>query len=261
MSSQIWDAERYAANARFVADLGLPLFDLLAPTVDERVLDLGCGDGALTEHIAARGAHVLGVDASPAMVLAARARGIDAQIADGEHLGFEDQFDAVFSNAALHWMKHDPDGVIAGVWRALRPGGRFVAEMGGAGNVSQIVAALYRAMTRRGLDAKQADPWFFPERTDYANRLVHAGFEISLIESFHRPTRLPGDLVGWLEMFAQSFLAPVPQSQREDVLREVRAELLPICCDSAGVWTINYVRLRFVALRPAEGSVRQSAGS
>src|SRR5690349_15390007 len=145
---QRWDPQRYQENAGFVAVLGAPLLDMLAPKAGERILDLGCGDGALTEKIAAI-ATVVAVDASADQIKAARARGLDAHVADGTKLAFKSGFDAVFSNAALHWMR-DPDAVIAGVWRALRPGGRFVAECGGAGNVEQIMRALVAALDRRG---------------------------------------------------------------------------------------------------------------
>jgi SAM-dependent methyltransferase len=129
---QEWQAERYAAHARFVADLGMPVVEqLLAPQAGERVLDLGCGDGVLTAKLAGLGCAAVGVDAGPDMVRAARALGVDARVVDGHALAFDREFDAVFSNAALHWMKADPDAVVAGVARALRPGGRFVAEMGG----------------------------------------------------------------------------------------------------------------------------------
>src|SRR5688500_15143750 len=139
--AQSWSAEGYARNARFVADLGQPVLELLAPQPGERILDLGCGDGALTTKLVAAGATVVGGDASAELVAAAQALGLDARIADGQALAFEAEFDAVFSNAALHWMKQ-PDAVIAGVRRALKPGGRFVGEFGGHGNVAAIVTAL-----------------------------------------------------------------------------------------------------------------------
>jgi trans-aconitate methyltransferase len=135
---QHWDPARYQRNAGFVAALGQPVVELLAPRSGERILDLGCGDGALTE-VLARDARVTGVDASAEQVGAARARGLDAHVADGTRLGFAAEFDAVFSNAALHWMR-DPDAVIDGVWRVLKPGGRFVGECGGAGNVATVRA-------------------------------------------------------------------------------------------------------------------------
>src|SRR6476620_9378476 len=142
---QKWDAHGYAENARFVADLGMPVVDLLAPRPGERILDLGCGDGALTEKLAAAGASVVAVDASEEQVAGARSRGLDARVARGESLPFVGEFDAVFSNAALHWMR-DTSAVLVSVHRALRRGGRFVAEMGGAGNVAAIRGALVEAL-------------------------------------------------------------------------------------------------------------------
>src|SRR5229473_5217581 len=134
--AQEWNSSRYAENARFVSDLGQAVFDLLSPRRGERILDLGCGDGALTEKIVAAGAQVVGVDASSDMVSAAKRLGLDARVMDAHNLGFNSEFDAVFSNAAMHWMKHDPDAVIQGVCRALKPGGRFATEMGGHGCVA-----------------------------------------------------------------------------------------------------------------------------
>src|SRR5205823_13478844 len=144
--AQEWNAARYATNARFVADMGQAVFDLLNPQPGERILDLGCGDGALTERIVSAGAHVVGVDASSDMVNAARRRGLDARVKDGGSLDFDSEFDAVFSNAAMHWMKRDPDAVISGVHRALQPGGRFAVDTGGTGCVPPSTAALEGAL-------------------------------------------------------------------------------------------------------------------
>src|SRR5579871_414148 len=157
-SSQNWDPQTYARNARFVSDLAAPVVELLAPRPRERILDLGCGDGVLTAKLAALGCEMVGVDSSAAQVEAARGLGIDARVMDGERLEFDAEFDAVFSNAALHWMRRR-DVVIAGVWRALRPGGRFVAEMGGFGCVAKIKNALIDALRRRGLDGEALNPW------------------------------------------------------------------------------------------------------
>ena len=155
MSAQTWDPEGYAKNARFVSDLGGPVVELLAPRAGERVLDLGCGDGALTAKLAAMGCEVVGVDSSAQQIAAARALGLDARVVDCQNLAFDSEFDAVFSNAALHWMKR-PDDVIAGVWRALKPGGRFVAEFGGFGCVVKIRTALIAALNRRGIEIGRA---------------------------------------------------------------------------------------------------------
>ena len=127
-TNQSWDPDAYARNARFVSDLGAPVVELLAPQAGERILDLGCGDGALTIKLAEMGCDVVGVDSSAPQIEAARRLGLDARVADGERLSFDAEFDAVFSNAAIHWMK-PVDDVIAGVWRALLPGGRFVARV------------------------------------------------------------------------------------------------------------------------------------
>jgi trans-aconitate methyltransferase len=247
--TQTWDPERYARNARFVSDLGMPVVQLLAPRRGERILDLGCGDGALTETLASLGCEVVGVDASEMQIAAARERGLDARVIAGEALPFRDEFDAVFSNAALHWMLR-PDEVIAGVWRALRRGGRFVGEMGGAGNVQAIKAALDDALERRGLDAQSLTPWFFPTVEDYSARLRKAGFVISYISLFARPTPLPGDMTAWLETFAENFLRALPLEERPAFIEEVCEALRPKLCDANGNWTADYVRLRFAAQKP-----------
>jgi len=247
--TQTWDPERYARNARFVSDLGMPVVQLLAPRAGERILDLGCGDGALTEKLVSLGCEVVGVDTSELQIAAARARGLDARAIAGEALPFRDEFDAVFSNAALHWMLR-PDEVIAGVWRALRRGGRFVGEMGGAGNVRLIKAALSEAMQRRGIDAQPLMPWFFPTVEDYSARLRKAGFAISYISLFPRPTPLPGDMAAWLETFAENFLRALPPAERPAFIEEVSEALRPKLCDANGKWTTDYVRLRFAAQKP-----------
>ncbi len=246
---QRWDPARYARNARFVTDLGAEVVALLAPEPGERILDLGCGDGVLTRQLADAGCRMVGVDGSAAQVAAARALGLDARVGSGEDLTFEAEFDAVFSNAALHWMRR-ADRVLAGIWRALVPGGRFVGEMGGYGCVEQIRTALIRALDRRGLDGAAADPWYFPTAEDYRVRLAARGFVVESIALFPRPTPLPGDVVGWLETFAQTFLAPLPPADRPAYLAEVRDALRPALCDAAGQWTADYVRLRFAARRP-----------
>jgi trans-aconitate methyltransferase len=247
--SQTWDPERYARNARFVTDLGVPVVHLLAPRPGERILDLGCGDGVLAAKLVEMGCEVVGVDASEMQVAAARTLGVDARVVAGEALQFHDEFDAVFSNAALHWMLH-PDEVIAGVWRALRRGGRFVAEMGGHGNVETIKAALHDALERRGIDGETFVPWFFPTIEDYSARLRKAGFVISYISLFPRPTPLPGDVRSWLESFAENFLRALPLADTAAYMEEVRDALRPKLCDADGNWTADYVRLRFAAQKP-----------
>jgi len=243
---QTWDPQRYARNARFVADLGAPVVDLLAPRAGERILDLGCGDGVLTAKLASMGCHVIGVDASAAQIYAARKLDLDARIMNGEALDFDSEFDAVFSNAALHWMSN-PAKVIAGVRRALKPHGRFVAEFGGHGCVAKIRKALVEALNRRGVKGEAASLWYFPTVEDYSQQLIRGGFVVSYIALIPRPTPLPGDITGWLETFAESFTTTLPPAERPSYVAEVREALRPELCDAEGKWTADYIRLRFAA--------------
>ena len=249
-TAQHWDPERYARNARFVSDFGEPVVALLAPRPGERILDIGCGDGALPATLAAAGCRVVGVDASAEQVAAARARGLDARVMNAAELDFEAEFDAVFSNACLHWVKA-ADAVVAGVRRALKPGGRFVAEFGGGTNVGRIVLALERAMERRGIDGRALNPWHFSTTAEYRRRLELGGFTVDSIELFPRPTPLPGDIGDWLETFAESFLNAVPAAARPELVAELREDLRPDMCDAEGHWTADYVRLRIAARLPA----------
>jgi trans-aconitate methyltransferase len=246
---QTWDPAQYARNARFVADFGLPVVELLDPQPGERILDLGCGDGALTEKLASLGCQVVGVDSSPAQVAAAQARGLDARVVDAHQLPFEAEFDAVFSNAALHWMR-PPEAVIAGVWRALEPGGRFVGELGGAGNIALVQEALQTALARRGIDFLQISPWYFPHESEYRQKLEQAGFVVTAMERFPRPTPLPGDVGDWLETFAGSFLGTFTGDERAQVIDDLRDLLRPRLLNGDGVWVLDYVRLRFAAIKP-----------
>lgn len=249
MCEQVWDAARYARNARFVADLGAPLVDRLAPRPGERILDLGCGDGALTVRLAAAGARVTGVDMSPDQVRAARERGVDARVMDGAALDFDAEFDAVFSNAALHWMR-DADAVVDGVWRALRPGGRVVAEFGAEGNVAVVRAALRAAATAQGHDPAAVDLWYFPSPAAYRALLERRGFEVEEIVSFARPTPLPGDLRDWLETFCAGFLGGLDPAARAAFIDAVREAARARLQAADGSWTLDYVRLRVQARRP-----------
>jgi SAM-dependent methyltransferase len=236
-------------HAGFVSTLGETVLVLLAPALGERVLDLGCGDGTLAERICAAGAQVVCVDSAPSMVEAARARGFDARMMDGQALDFVHEFDAVFSNAALHWMPR-ADAVIAGVARALRPGGRFVAEFGAHGNVAAVTTALRAVVARRGGNTLKWS-WFFPTPSEYKLRLEAAGFIVEEITTTPRPTPLPTGMAGWLEMFAQAALAELSAEEAAAARAEAIELLRPALCDSSGNWTAEYVRLRFRARLPA----------
>ncbi len=248
MAQQRWDPDIYARNARFVSDLGEPLLELLRLAPGESVLDLGCGDGALTEKIVAAGGLVLGVDASPEQVQAARQRGIDAQVCRVEALPFHEEFDAVFSNAVLHWVK-DQATALSCIFRSLKPGGRLVAEFGGAGCVATIRGALHESLRARDIDPGAYDPWFFPTAEEYSALLKDQGFEIDSVSVFPRPTPLPGDILGWLETFAQPFLQALPEGDRAAYLEEVRERVRPELFEVKRGWVADYVRLRFRAYR------------
>ena len=245
-SSQSWDAERYVRNASFVAEHGGEIAAWLDAKPGMRILDLGCGDGALTASLAATGAEVIGVDSSPEMVAAARRRGLDARLMDGADLAFDGGFDAVFSSAALHWML-DAGAVIAGVARALRPGGRFVGEMGGEGNVAAVVVALGAALTPRGVDAAALNPWHFPAPEAWTALLEGGGFAVERMALVPRPTTLPGPLADWLETFAGAFLDALDDDRRAACVEEVSEALAPRYRDARAVWRLDYVRLRFAA--------------
>ena len=246
-AGQQWNAQDYAIDAGFVPLLGGAVSRLLDPRCGERILDLGCGDGVLSSELALSGAHIHGVDASPELVNAARARGVDAQVMDGHALTFTAAFDAVFSNAALHWMGH-PDRVLEGVRRALRPGGRFVAEFGGHGNVATIIAAVQAARAAHGHGASTFQ-WYFPTADAYADRLRQHGFQVQLIETTPRPTALPTGVAGWLRVFAAPLLDDLPDAARATVREAAVVLLQDLPRDAAGQPLADYVRLRVLARR------------
>ncbi|WP_405086978.1 class I SAM-dependent methyltransferase [Microbispora sp. NBC_01389] len=247
-----WNARAYDSSFGYVSPVGAPLVDLLDPRPGERVLDLGCGTGVMTAEIAARGAHVLGIDGSHAMIEQAIAHhpGLDFTVGDGHDFTVAQSYDAVFSNAALHWMNRDPDAVIDCVREALRPGGRFVAEMGGAGNCAALTSAMLTAWREHGL-AEPELPWYFPGPAEYALRLEKGGFTVRLLEHFDRPTPLdecPDGAAGWVRLFAGRLLDRVPPATVEPLLRRVNELAAPALRRESG-WMADYVRLRFAAER------------
>jgi SAM-dependent methyltransferase len=249
-AGQVWQAERYAENAHFVPALGQSVLDLLAARPGEKILDLGCGDGVLTEKIAALGADVVGIDGSADMVEAARRRGLNAHVASAYELKFHEEFDAVFSNAALHWMKADPDAVIAGVNRALKPEGRFIGEMGGHGNVAAITVALLATLEgRKVAHPAGLSPWYFPSAEAYRAKLEAGGFAVHYIELIPRPTALPTGMAAWIETFGMSLIRHLPEPEQQSAIEEVVDRLRPVLCDESGQWTGDYVRLRFSATK------------
>jgi trans-aconitate methyltransferase len=254
MRSQSWNPCEYSAHGRFVTDLGANILEWLDPKPGEEILDLGCGDGVLTAQIAERGARVLGVDASSEMVDAARVRGVTAHVIDATQLTFQRQFDAVFSNAALHWI-HDQPALLRGVARALKPRGRFVAEMGGHGNIAAIRVALLAALAHHGLAELMAGDNYFPTIAEYRGLLESHGFAVDAIELVPRPTPLPSGMRAWLIMFRRGVFDAVPEDLRDTILNETLEHLAPALCDKDGNWTADYVRLKFRAHLDTVGSM------
>ncbi|GAB3209314.1 class I SAM-dependent methyltransferase [Marinactinospora thermotolerans] len=248
MATQHWDAALYDDRHSFVAGYGAELLRLLAPRPGERILDAGCGTG---DHVAAlrdAGAIAVGVDAAPEMVARARARfpGIDVRLADLRDLGMREEFDAVLSNAVLHWIP-EADRAAASLAAALRPGGRLVAELGGTGNVATLLAGVQAARRARGLP-EPAQPWYYPGVAEYATVLEQAGFEVTEARLFDRPTRLQGSdaIANWVRMFGSHLLTDVADPAA--LLAEVEQRLRPILHRDGGWWA-DYRRLRITAVR------------
>lgn len=250
-----WDPEDYDGGHGFVYEYGADVVDLLGPRLGERILDLGCGTGHLTAELATavgEEGRVLGIDQSTEMVEEARAEYPDLEFvrADAREFAAVEDFDAVFSNAALHWIS-DQDAVTGSVADLLQPGGRFVAELGGAGNVATIVDAVESACAKRGYDVE--DPWYFPTVGEHATHLESHGFEVRYARLFDRPTDLDGEsgLREWIGMFGDSLLAPLSPEEREAVVADVEDRLRGELYDpETETWTADYRRLRFVAVGP-----------
>jgi trans-aconitate methyltransferase len=251
MPTQVWDPSLYERKHAFVYAYGQDLVPLLDPRPGERILDLGCGTGHLTDSIAKTGATVVGLDRSSEMVAAARRNfpGLTFVEGDATDFRFDEPFDAVFSNATLHWVP-DAEGVARCVAAALRPGGRFVAEFGGRGNVRRVVAALQRAATDvAGVSLR--NPWYFPSVGEYAGLLERHGLEVRTALLFDRPTALQDGSAGmrdWLAMFAGPVLAVIPAYYRDHVVSRTE-ELLRPKLFRGGTWSVDYRRLRVLAVR------------
>jgi trans-aconitate methyltransferase len=246
--TQTWDPQAYGKNGAFVHGLAGGVLEWLDPRPGERILDLGCGDGQLSSRIASGGARVIGFDASPQMAAAARSRGIQVDEGNAESLPYAPStFDAVFSNAALHWLR-EQEAMLAGVHRILKPGGRFVAEMGGQGNIASIRVALMAVLSRHGFDGREDNVNYYPTPEIYTRRLERNGFRVERIELIPRPTPLAeGGMSAWIRTFRRGVLDTLPEAKRDTIVDESVALLDPVLRDEDGNWTADYVRLRFIA--------------
>ena len=246
-----WNANSYEDKHAFVWKYGAELLPLLGPQAGERILDIGCGTGHLTAQIAESGARVVGVDRSPEMVNAARKAypTLQFEIMDARELPYRNEFDAVFSNATLHWIR-EPELVICSVQNALRPGGRFVAEFGGKGNIRKMQSAFDQALSElRAASQSENNPWYYPSVSEYAALLEKNGFEVRFMTLFDRPTPLADGEAGmrnWIAMFGSDYTAKVRPEARESFIRRVEELLRPEFFRD-GQWWADYRRLRFSA--------------
>ncbi len=240
-----WDTELYEARHNFVWKMGEGVVELLAPRAGERILDLGCGPGQLTQKISESGAEVVGVDSSPSMIGQARQNFPKLRfiLQDAASMTFENEFDAVFSNAALHWML-DPVAVVSAVSKALKPGGRFVAEMGGKGNIQTIVSAIHEVVKK--YHPLPPSRQYYPSVSEYTSILESHGLEVRTAQLFDRPTPLEGDagMENWLKQFKLYYFEGLPPTALQEVISLLRPKL-----HKPSGWLADYRRLRFIAVK------------
>ena len=242
-STSRWDAADYARVGRFVSDLGEAALDLLDPKMGERILDVGCGDGALTHKIVERGADVVGVDNSPELVAAARAIGLEVLEMDAADMTFDAEFDAAFSNAALHWML-DKDRVAEATFRALKSGGRYAGEMGGDGNLAKLRQTLDAELVARGYPPPLESSNWYPSVEDFAAVYEAAGFTEVDARLIERPTPMPNGIGQWVTTFRRGWL------DRAGVPEDERAQIGEAVAETVGTNNADYVRLRFIMRKP-----------
>ena len=253
-----WDPALYDSRHSFVSEYGADLVNVLSPQPGERILDLGCGTGHLADRIAGAGADVIGIDSSASMIKQARRNypHLRFEVADAMEFRFPGTFQAVFSNAVIHWIK-DPEKAVGCVHHALEPGGRFVAEFGAKGNIRACIEAVYTAMEAAGyppgpdLNPEHPGPWYFPSIGEFGVLLERQGFDLTYATVFDRPTKLEGGDVGfdhWVEMFLSDLLSQVPRTGLAEVVRQAKDRLRPRLYRD-GAWYADYKRIRTIAVK------------
>ncbi len=233
--------------ASVMTGMGEPVLKLLDPRPGERILDMGCGLGVLAEEMVKMGCEVVAIDVNSQAVEAARQRNVDARLMNAEAMTFKDEFDAVFSNASLHWMRH-PNRALEGVSRALKKGGRFVGETGDRDNLRNVIEAVQIALERRGIEIETLHPWLFYTHDSLTGLIEGHGMTIRSMETIERPTVLPGTVGEWMSVYANNYLSSLHPKERETFLDELM-ELARPTLFKDGKWFADYVRLRFHAVK------------
>ena len=249
---QQWNPQLYNDKHAFVYDYGASLVELLNPQKHERILDLGCGSGQLTASIQKSAKEVIGIDKSPAMIQDAKAKfaDINFQVADAADFHFEEKFDAIFSNATLHWVL-EVEKAIDCMYQNLNPNGRIVVEFGGKDNIKHLFQALRNALRKRGyIENAAINPWYYPSIATYATKLEKAGFRVVRAEHYDRWTPLVGEtgLRDWYVMFTKIFFKGISEVEQAEILQDAQDQLAEKHFKE-GVWYADYKRIRIVALK------------
>jgi len=242
-----WNADKYNKHANFVSNLAFPVIDLLELKKNESILDLGCGDGTLAVEMEKLGANVIAVDLSENMVSKTKEKGIQSFVMSATELTFENEFDAVFSNAVLHWVK-DADKAIKKILKSLKSDGRFIAEFGGYGNIKYLTDAMQEVFNNNKEFGSFNNPWYFPKDTDYKQLLEQNGFNVEYIKLIPRPTKID-DMSNWLDIFANGIISHLTEEQQKQFKQEVRVILEPKIYSNKDGWVADYVRLRLKATK------------
>ncbi len=248
MNPENWNAEQYQKQLSFVTELGTQVFDLLAPQSNEIILDLGCGDGRLTSKISKHSKDVIGIDTSQDMINAAKKRGVNAILMNGDSISYKNTFDAVFSNAALHWMSNQRN-VLKGVHNALKLGGRFAGEFGGNGNLRTITSAMKMTINQHPKYGEWKNTCVFPTKSEYKALLEEHGFKVSTIKLISRPTTLKTDISEFIKIFSKHLIRTIDERYESDFINDVINVIQPSLFTSETGWQLDYVRLRFLAYK------------
>jgi ubiquinone/menaquinone biosynthesis C-methylase UbiE len=247
-----WNANLYDQNHSFVSKYGSDLIELLAPKQGEKILDLGCGTGDLAKKLADVGVNIVGADKSKNMVAQAKNKypNISFVVGDATELGYHTEFDAVFSNATLHWVKQ-PKRALEGIFQSLKPGGRFVAEFGGKGNVQTITDEIIHQIKQSGIEFRPEQfPWYYPSIGEYTTLMEEVGFKVILAEHYDRPTPLEGKngLKNWIEMFGGLLFEGIDEDSKKNIITKVEKNLSEILKND-GNWIADYKRIRVIGLK------------